>query len=94
MAEDLRRLKAHLNERVYRHPTVERAAAGGERIALDLFRRYFESPGALPEAWREALGAMDERRRARVIGDFVAGMTDRYAVAEHRRLFDASPDLR
>jgi dGTPase len=34
------------------------------------------------------------RRRARLIGDFVAGMTDRYAMVEHRRLFDATPDLR
>jgi dGTPase len=48
----------------------------------------------MPEAWRRAAGALSERRRARVIADFVAGMTDRYAIAEHRRLFDVTPELR
>ena len=48
----------------------------------------------MAEAWHAASRRLDERRRARLIGDFVAGMTDRYAIAEHRRLFDATPDLR
>jgi dGTPase len=48
----------------------------------------------MQEAWARAAADLDERRRARLIADFVAGMTDRYALAEHRRLFDATPDLR
>jgi dGTPase len=48
----------------------------------------------MQEAWAKAAAGLDERRRARLIADFVAGMTDRYAIAEHRRLFDATPDLR
>ena len=49
---------------------------------------------AMAEAWHAASQGLETRRRARLIGDFVAGMTDRYAMVEHRRLFDATPDLR
>jgi dGTPase len=45
-------------------------------------------------AWYAAGRDLDARRRARLIADFVAGMTDRYAIAEHRRLFDDTPNLR
>ena len=45
-------------------------------------------------AWQAAAHASSEPWRARLIADFVAGMTDRYALLEHRRLFDATPDLR
>jgi dGTPase len=51
-------------------------------------------PPAMPEAWHAASHGLGEQQRARLIADFVAGMTDRYAVAEHRRLFDATPNLR
>ena len=48
----------------------------------------------MPAAWYAASRALSERRRGRLIADFVAGMTDRYALGEHRRLFDATPNLR
>jgi len=48
----------------------------------------------MPPAWRAAARDLRERRLARLIADFVAGMTDRYALGEHRRLFDATPNLR
>jgi dGTPase len=48
----------------------------------------------MPQAWQLAVLEAGDHRRARIIGDFVAGMTDRYAIAEHRRLFDATPELR
>jgi dGTPase len=63
-------------------------------IVRDLFARYVADPAAMPGAWQAAAAGLADRRRARVIGDFVAGMTDRYAIAEHRRLFDATPELR
>jgi dGTPase len=94
MAEDISRLKDFLFRRVYRHERVTRVMAGAERIVRDLFERYLAEPAAMPEAWRAASVDLSERRRARLIADFVAGMTDRYAIAEHRRLFDATPDLR
>ena len=68
--------------------------AGAEAIVRDLFERYTADPAAMPAPWQAAAKGLDERRRARVIADFVAGMTDRYALDEHRRLFDATPELR
>jgi dGTPase len=48
----------------------------------------------MPAAWQAEARGLDEARRARLVADFVAGMTDRYALGEHRRLFDATPELR
>ncbi len=94
MARDIRDLKAFLHERVYRHPKVMRAVTGAEAIVRDLFHRYLGEPRTVPDAWREAAHGAGDRQRARIIADFAAGMTDRYAIAEHRRLFDATPELR
>ncbi len=94
MASDIARLKSFLLQRVYRHERVMGVMRAAERIVGDLFARYMREPAAMAEAWHAASVGLDERRRARLIADFVAGMTDRYAMAEHRRLFDATPDLR
>ncbi len=94
MAADIARLKAFLFERVYRHKHVMAIMDDAERIVRDLFARYFAEPGAMAEAWHAASGGLDEHARARLIADFVAGMTDRYALLQHRRLFDATPELR
>jgi dGTPase len=94
MAAEIARLKAFLFERVYRHERVMRVMTGAEAIVRELFRRYLAEPQDMQAAWYKAAGGLSERRRARLIADFVAGMTDRYAIAEHRRLFDATPDLR
>jgi dGTPase len=94
LQQDLHALKSFLFDRVYRSPRVSRVMGGAEIIVSDLFRRYMAEPAAMPAAWQEALRPLDERRRARLIGDFVAGMTDRYALDEHRRLFSATPELR
>jgi dGTPase len=64
------------------------------RLVRDLVARYRREPEAMPEAWRAAASSADERQQARLVADFVAGMTDRFAMAEHRRLFDATPELR
>jgi dGTPase len=94
MADNIARLKGFLFQRVYRHHRVNRIMADAERIVRDLFARYLADVRAMPEAWAAAAAGLSERRRARLIADFVAGMTDRFALAEHRRLFDATPDLR
>ena len=94
MAGDIARLKAFLFERVYRHERVMSVMRDAERIVGDLFARYMAEPAAMARAWHAASQRPRERRRARLIADFVAGMTDRYAIAEHRRLFDATPNLR
>jgi dGTPase len=94
VADALAGLKRFLFARVYRHDRVARVMADAETIVRDLFQRYQRDPGALPDQWRVAADRRNADGRARVIADFVAGMTDRYAIAEHRRLFDATPELR
>ena len=94
MRDELDALRAFLSARVYRHPRVARIMGDAERIVRDLFARYISEPNALPEEWREQAPLADPRAYARHVCDFLAGFTDRYALAEHRRLFDATPDLR
>lgn len=94
MAKGIRDLKVFLFERVYRHERVMRVMGGAEQVVGDLFRRYLAEPALLPTAWQEAISRREGRRLARLVADFVAGMTDRMAIAEHRRLFDATPELR
>jgi dGTPase len=60
----------------------------------DLFARYRAAPADLPSEWLAATEAESDADLARRIGNFIAGMTDRYALIEHRRLFDSTPDLR
>ncbi len=94
MQADLAALKTFLFARVYRHPRVNRVMADAERVVGELFGRYLSDPGSMPDAWRRAGEGLDQRRRARLVADFVSGQTDRFAIAEHRRLFDVTPELR
>ncbi|MGE0024210.1 MAG: deoxyguanosinetriphosphate triphosphohydrolase [Hyphomicrobium sp.] len=93
-AVDLKALKAFLMQRVYRSRRVMDVMEEAEAVIARLFARFLTDPDALPETWRAAQQGLSERARARVIADFVAGMTDRYAIDQHRRLFDAKPELR
>lgn len=94
MAADIFRLKAMLFTSVYRHAHVMRVMDGAEEIVSDLFSRYQATPAEMPDNWRAAARSRKGRRLARLVCDFVAGMTDRMAMAEHHRLFDATPELR
>ena len=89
-------IKIFLKERMYRHPRVMRVMGEAESILSDLFARYQQSPHDLPPEWlrRDGEGAESETDRARRIGNFIAGMTDRFALTEHQRLFASTPDLR
>ena len=93
MTVDLARLKAFLFRAVYHHRKVLDVMERAEEIVRDLFARYNADPGSLPEDWREAFMPLDGRGRARLACDFLAGQTDRYAIAEYRRLFDATAEL-
>ena len=93
MSIELDELRFFLLTGLYRHPRVMEQMHNAEQIVRDLYGRYMEDPGALPEHWRAAAEGLDERAWARHIIDFVAGMTDRFAYGEHRRLFDATPEL-
>ena len=89
-----RQVKAFLKANLYRHPDLLRIRDDARQILLDLFKRYWDAPHELPEGWQAQLSKIDEDGFARVICDYVAGMTDWYAMSEHRRLFDATPELR
>lgn len=87
-------IKAFLKLRMYRHERVMRVMGEAEQILFDLFARYQKVPGDLPAEWLPPDGGDTETERARRIGNFIAGMTDRFALTEHQRLFDSTPDLR
>ena len=86
-------IKGFLYPRMYRHARVARIMSDAEAVVADLFARYVASPEDLPAEWRHNLPE-DAAARARQIGDFIAGMTDRFALVEHARLFDSTPELR
>ncbi|MDH6229726.1 dGTPase [Mesorhizobium soli] len=88
-----KQLKAFLYKNIYRHEEVMRVRRGADQIVRDLFDAYFVDPRAMPEGWREGLDRAEDRIKARHVADFLAGMTDTYAIKEHRRLFDRTPDL-
>ncbi len=94
MTEEMQTLRDFLYQRVYRHPRVMAVMTEAEAVVIDLFALYEAYPEALPEGWSTEAPLADSRAFARHICDFIAGMTDRYALAEHRRLFDVTPDLR
>jgi dGTPase len=94
MRRDLDALRAFLFARVYRHERIVRIMAEAGSVVGDLFRRYSTAPQSLPSDWRDGAPPQGTRAYARHVADFIAGMTDRFALAEHRRLFDATPELR
>ncbi len=94
VSEADRAIKAFLKPRMYRHPRVMGVMDQAAGVVRDLFTRYSAHPADMPEEWREGLAGLDDASRARHIADFIAGMTDRYALAEHGRLFDSTPELR
>ncbi|EKF16985.1 deoxyguanosinetriphosphate triphosphohydrolase [Nitratireductor pacificus] len=93
MAVREKELKSFLYANLYRHEAVVAVRTNADRIVCDLFDAYFADPAAMPEGWHEGQDLTDEAVRARHVADFLAGMTDTYAVKEHRRLFDRTPDL-
>lgn len=81
-----RELKDFLFNKLYRHHRVVRMSVKSERIITDIFTMYQRTPSALPEAVQELI---PQRGLERTICDYIAGMTDRFAIDEHLRLFDS-----
>jgi dGTPase len=94
LGEADRAIKSFLEKRMYRHARVMAVMDQAADVVRDLFARYSAHPADLPAEWKEGLDGLDEASRIRRIADFIAGMTDRYALAEHARLFDSTPELR
>ena len=94
MAEADQAIKGFLYPRMYRHERIMRIMGDAERLVCALFARYRERHGDMPAEWAQTVDETDEAARLRHIADFIAGMTDRYALMEHARLFDSTPELR
>jgi dGTPase len=88
MSEDLARLRQFLHVRMYRHYRINRTRSQARRILADMFRLFMAEPDVLPTEWWDRAVVGDEARRARVVCDYIAGMTDRFAIEEHKRLFN------
>jgi len=87
VGEGLARLRAFLHQRMYRHWRVNRTRSQARRILADMFDLFLAEPEVLPGDWFARLRECDEAAAPRVICDYIAGMTDRFAIEEHRRLF-------
>lgn len=94
MTEKNRKLQSFLNDRMYRHERVEEIMARARRVMHDLFEAYMRDPKLLPHNWQEDATPSDTPHYARQVCDFIAGMTDRYALDQHKRLFDLDPLFR
>jgi dGTPase len=86
-----RDLKAFLFDHMYRHPSVRSVRDKADGIVRRLFEAYMTDPSAMPATWAVKAG---QGERARAVADYIAGMTDRFAIHEHARFFDGPPDLR
>lgn len=95
MAETDKQIKKLLFARIYRHPDIMRIREGAAQIVTDLFKAYMEDPTRMrSHFWVNHISGLNEGQRARHVGDYLAGMTDTYAVRAHSELFDRTPELR
>nr|WP_239025339.1 deoxyguanosinetriphosphate triphosphohydrolase [Rhodoligotrophos defluvii] len=94
LAEHNRLLQSFLLRRMYRHEKVMRIMERAQRIIRDLFDSYQRDPHLMSKEWQAGMDGLSADKRARRICDFIAGMTDRFALDEHRRLFDLDPLFR
>ncbi|MCJ2058859.1 deoxyguanosinetriphosphate triphosphohydrolase [Methylobacterium sp. J-048] len=79
--------------RMYRHPGVVAVRKKADAIVNDLFSAFTAAPSRMPEEWSAGLEDASEGRIARRVADYIAGMTDTYAVLAHRKLYPVTPDL-
>ena len=84
---ELKVIRVFLYRRMYRHWAVQRMRRKARLVVEGLFSIFWNAPELMPDEWN-ACGAFDDTARARVVADYIAGMTDRYALQEHRKLSD------
>ncbi len=91
MTGHLENIRQYLRREMYRHYKVNRMTSKARRIVTDLFQLFVSEPECLPKEWNVAYHHREDMAsRAVVIANYLAGMTDRFAIEEHRRLFDTS----
>ena len=79
-------LKRFLRDTLYKHPQVRGMNEKTQAMIEQLFAAYMKNPGEMPPEFATRAGTADAEGRARVVADYIAGMTDRFAIAEHARL--------
>jgi len=84
----IRSLKSFLMTHMYRHYRVNRMTSKARRVVRDLFAFFMEEPQCLPPEWQKLSGAPGSQQAAETVADFIAGMTDRFAIDEHERVFN------
>ncbi len=93
MSANDKALKAFLFKNMYRHFKVTRMMSKAKRVVADLFALFLSEPGVMPTQWNVLCDGAATARTARVVSDYIAGMTDRFAMEEHRRLFAIEGDI-
>ena len=89
MKKNLSEIRKYLTQNMYMHWKVNRMTSKARRIVSDLFDVYNKEPNCLPADWLNMLkNPKDKFAKARLISDYIAGMTDRYAINEHKKLYD------
>jgi dGTPase len=87
-------IKGFLRPRMYRASRVARTMDEAERVVRELYAHYLDNPSDLPEEWGKGIALAGASTRARRVADYIAGMTDRYALSEHAKYFKETPELR
>jgi len=86
-------LKSFLNKNLYQHYKVHRMSQKAKKIILDLYSSFYNDINLMPDEYHRnaesAQAIKGDSGRARIVSDYIAGMTDRYAIAEHERIFNA-----
>jgi len=93
MEKKYRVIKEFLYQNMYKHYKVNRMTSKARRVVRELFTFFQNEPECLPSSWREKARGKTEQKRAEIVADFIAGMTDRFALEEHRKIFDTSYKL-
>lgn len=83
-------IKSFLFKHMYRHYKVNRMTSKARRVVTELFQFFHAEPTCLPNVWYAQTDGKETQRTAEVICDFIAGMTDRFALEEHARIFDVN----
>ena len=85
----MKEIRKFLTSRMYKNSDINRMTSKAKRIVSDLFTIYSNEPDCLPEEWKKSFDQVEDSiPKHRIIADYIAGMTDRFAVNEHRKLFD------
>ncbi len=88
MNNNIKEIRSFLMKEMYKHWKINIMTTKAKKIVSELFKIYYEETNLLPLEWNKSLEESNMENKARVISDYIAGMTDRYAIREHQKLYD------